>query len=387
MKWCAITDGKLEHLGFIRLFCSLQCYQSGLWSTIPSQPLNKYRFTLICNTVQYLERSNHLPVDIPSVKGKWSYRFCVSSSCENELDILYSYVKTIEDVWIRYTMCHNVADDGNTSSRHSKLSYIASGQPISLSCRQTVPEVSNLLPVDIPTVKGNFFDLHISNTVQYLERSNHLPVDISYVKGKWSYRFCVSSSCENELDILYSYVKTIEDVWIPYTMCHNGCHIVHKRHQKLAVADDGNTSSRHSKLSYIASGQPISLSCRQTVPEVSNLLPVDIPTVKGKWPYRYVSEFPLRYVKTIEDVWIRYTMFYNVADDGNTSSRHSMLSYIASGQPINFVHNSYGLRHLMVSVLVPSGVSSPENKGIHKLLVCVSLVWLITMLLGIMALW
>ncbi|KRX74061.1 hypothetical protein T06_13808 [Trichinella sp. T6] len=49
-------------------------------------------------------------------------------------------------------------------------------------------------------------------------------------------------------------------------MCHNGCHIVHKRHQKLA--DDGNTSSRHSKLSYIASGQPISLSCRQTVPEV-----------------------------------------------------------------------------------------------------------------------
>ncbi|KRX39645.1 hypothetical protein T05_1298 [Trichinella murrelli] len=34
-----------------------------------------------------------------------------------------------------------VADDGNTSSRHSKLSYIASGQPISLSCRQTVPEV------------------------------------------------------------------------------------------------------------------------------------------------------------------------------------------------------------------------------------------------------
>ncbi|KRY48130.1 hypothetical protein T03_13429 [Trichinella britovi] len=23
-------------------------------------------------------------------------------------------------------------------------------------------------------------------------------------------------------------------------------------------------------------------------------LPVDIPTVKGKWPYRYVSEFPLR---------------------------------------------------------------------------------------------
>ncbi|KRX31170.1 hypothetical protein T06_11100, partial [Trichinella sp. T6] len=44
-------------------------------------------------------------------------------------------------------------------------------------------------------------------------------------------------------------------------------HIVHKRHQKLAVADDGNTSSRHSMLLYIASGQPISLSCRQTVPE------------------------------------------------------------------------------------------------------------------------
>ncbi|KRY44133.1 hypothetical protein T03_12216, partial [Trichinella britovi] len=104
--------------------------------------------------------------------------------------------------------------------------------------------------------------------------------------------------------------------------------------------------------------------------EESNYLPVDIPSVKGKWPYRYVSELPLRYVKTIEDVWIRYTMCHN--DDGNTSSRHSMISY--------------GLRHLMVSLLVPSGVSSPGNKGIHKLLVCVSLVWLITMLLVIMAL-
>ncbi|KRX64335.1 hypothetical protein T09_12482 [Trichinella sp. T9] len=60
-------------------------------------------------------QSNHLPVDIPSVKGKWSYRYV------SELPLL--------------------ADDGNTSSRHSKLSYIASGQPISLSCRQTVPEV------------------------------------------------------------------------------------------------------------------------------------------------------------------------------------------------------------------------------------------------------
>ncbi|KRZ85924.1 hypothetical protein T08_10632 [Trichinella sp. T8] len=61
-------------------------------------------------------------------------------------------------------------------------------------------------------------------------------------------------------------------------------------------------------------------------------------------------------------------VFDIVADDGNTSSRHSKLSYIASGQPINFVHHSYELRHLMVSVLVPSGVSSPGNKGIHKLL-------------------
>ncbi|KRY48156.1 hypothetical protein T03_4021 [Trichinella britovi] len=82
------------------------------------------------------EESNHLPVDIPSVKGKWPYRYV------SELPL--RYVKTIEDVWIRYTMCHNVADDGNTSSRHSKLSYIASGQPISLSCRQTVPEVFGL---------------------------------------------------------------------------------------------------------------------------------------------------------------------------------------------------------------------------------------------------
>ncbi|KRZ85919.1 hypothetical protein T08_5171 [Trichinella sp. T8] len=31
-------------------------------------------FTLISNTVQYLERSN-LSVDIPTVKGKWPYRY------------------------------------------------------------------------------------------------------------------------------------------------------------------------------------------------------------------------------------------------------------------------------------------------------------------------
>ncbi|KRX74056.1 hypothetical protein T06_9239 [Trichinella sp. T6] len=45
--------------------------------------------------------------------------------------------------------------------------------------------------------------------------------------------------------------------------------------------------------------------------EDSNHLPVDIPSVKGKWPYRYLSELPLRYVKTIEDVWIPYTMCHN----------------------------------------------------------------------------
>ncbi|KRX64401.1 hypothetical protein T09_12984 [Trichinella sp. T9] len=30
------------------------------------------------------------------------------------------------------------------------------------------------------------------------------------------------------------------------------------------------------------------------LPLRSNHLPVDIPSVKGKWPYRYVSELPLR---------------------------------------------------------------------------------------------
>ncbi|KRX69829.1 hypothetical protein T06_5927, partial [Trichinella sp. T6] len=57
-------------------------------------------------------------------------------------------------------------------------------------------------------------------------KSNLLPVDILTVKGKWPYRYV------SEFPLRY--VKTIEDVWIPYTMCHNGCHIVHKRHQKLA---------------------------------------------------------------------------------------------------------------------------------------------------------
>ncbi|KRX13028.1 hypothetical protein T07_10747 [Trichinella nelsoni] len=58
----------------------------------------------------------------------------------------------------------------------------------------------------------------------------------------------------------------------------------------------------------------------------SNHLPVDIPTVKGMWPYRYVSDLPL-----------------------------------------HFVYNSHGLRYRMMSVLVPSGVSSLGNKGVHKL--------------------
>ncbi|KRX16656.1 hypothetical protein T07_6808 [Trichinella nelsoni] len=113
----------IKHLVCIRLFCSLQCYQSGLWSTIQNQPLNKYRiappsaphhffpyfaiiFTPISNIVQYLERvkSNHLPVDIPTVKGKWPYRYV--------FDLPLRYVKAIENGFAM--QCATIAVEGAT---------------------------------------------------------------------------------------------------------------------------------------------------------------------------------------------------------------------------------------------------------------------------------
>ncbi|KRY43713.1 hypothetical protein T03_3706 [Trichinella britovi] len=92
----------------------------------------------------------------------------------------------------------------------------------------------------------------------------------------------------------------------------------------------------------------VASSGKYGIAEVSGMqsnLPVDIPTVKGKWPYRYVSEFPLRQMTATQ------------AQD-TQCFRISLLAVVSGVPEVLWITSSNGVRTGAI----------PGNKGVHKLI-------------------
>ncbi|KRX13029.1 hypothetical protein T07_10394 [Trichinella nelsoni] len=75
-------------------------------------------FTPISNRVQYLERvkSNHLPVDIPTVKGMWPYRYVSDlplrvTSKQSKMDSLCNHISFIIGIKNQQQMTTTQAQD------------------------------------------------------------------------------------------------------------------------------------------------------------------------------------------------------------------------------------------------------------------------------------